>query len=76
MAQKYTNDDGEHLEKEEMNKFGGNLIFSSVDVLSFSRPSRKDDLIMLSYFLIYLLNGADMPLMGDFITKETADKQE
>ena len=70
MAQKYTDEDGEHLNDKEMSKFGGNLIFSSYEVLNFRRPSRRDDLIMLSYFLIYLLNGAEMPLLDDFLPKE------
>jgi hypothetical protein len=67
MAIKYTDEDGNHLENTEMGKFCGNLIFASLDVLKFNRPSRKDDLIMLCYFLIYLLNGCEMPLLLNFL---------
>ena len=60
-----------------MSKFCGNLIFASLDVLKFNRPSRKDDLLMLCYFLIYLLNGGEMPLIWDFLgEKENTSKQE
>lgn len=67
MAMRYQDDQGNHLQNKEMSKFCGNLIFASLDVLKFNRPSRKDDLIMLCYFLIYLLNGGDMPLIWDFL---------
>jgi serine/threonine protein kinase len=67
MAMKYTDEAGDHLENQEMDKFCGNLIFASLDVLNFNRPSRKDDLQMLCYFLIYLLNGGEMPLIWDFL---------
>ena len=50
-----------------MSLFCGNLAFASLDVLSFNRPSRKDDLIMVCYFMIFLLNGAEIPFLYDFM---------
>ena len=67
LAMKYIDDEGNHLPNREMEKFGGNLVFASLDVLKFSQPSRKDDLLMLCYFLIFLLNGGDMPLLWEFM---------
>ena len=67
MAMKYTDSNGNHLPPSKMTHFQGNLVFASVDVLSFNRPSRKDDLIMLCYLLISLLNRNDLPLIWESI---------
>ena len=67
MAQKFIDKDGNHLKNKVMSKFSGNLAFASLNVLLFNRPSRKDDLIMLCYFLIYLLNGAEIPFLNKFL---------
>ena len=34
----------------------GNMMFASVNAFNFKPTSRRDDLISLSYLLIYLLN--------------------
>jgi serine/threonine protein kinase len=57
MATKYIDNNGVHKPMHQMKEFKGNLIFASTSVVSFNRPSRKDDLISLSYFLLFLLNG-------------------
>lgn len=67
LAMKYTDSDGNHLPNRQMTSFQGNLIFASVDVLSFNRPSRKDDLLMLCYLLISLLNRNELPLIWETI---------
>ena len=63
MATKYLDDDGKHKPKDEMKEFKGNLIFASHSVVCFNRPSRKDDLISLLYFMLFLLNGGQLPLL-------------
>jgi len=40
-------------------------MFASLDVIHFLLPSRKDDLIMLAYFIIYFLNGTDFPVFEE-----------
>lgn len=67
MVTKYLDDDQIHLPNDVMEHFKGNLIFAGSSVLEFNRPSRKDDLIMVCYLMIYLLNGAEMPLLFDYL---------
>ena len=38
-------------------EFRGSLMFSSIDKLMFKKPTRKDDLVSLAYFLITMANG-------------------
>lgn len=47
---------GQHVEKEEVDIFRGNMIFASLNQLDFKVTSRRDDLLSLCYFLIYLFN--------------------
>ena len=68
LATEYRNDAGQHLPCDEVATFNGNLIFASEHALSFSRPSRRDDLLSLCYILIYLLNDCDFPLIGDYFS--------
>ena len=59
----YTNrETGEHLKKEKV-KTMINLMndFQSLNRLESIRTSRRDDLLMLCYFLVYLCNFYDMP---------------
>jgi serine/threonine protein kinase len=62
-ATRYIDKKGVHLENSEVNSFKGNLLFASINSLEFNMPSRKDDLLSLCYFIIFLLNGACFPLM-------------
>ena len=62
LCTKYVDEKGEHIfESEVCPVFRGNFIFSSPHALQFGRPSRKDDLFQLCYFLIFLLNGSKFP---------------
>ena len=70
LATAYLTDAGEHLPMDEMETFSGNLIFASEHTLCFNRPSRRDDLLSLCYILIYLLNGCDFPLIGQYFSKD------
>ena len=63
MCSKFQDADGKHLLNEEMESFYGNLVFASLNTLKFNKPSRKDDLISLCYFLLTLLNGGNLPYL-------------
>ena len=52
---------GEHLEQNEVKTFKGNLIFASLSKLRFQMASRRDDMLSLGFFLIYLLNNLYLP---------------
>ena len=69
MATKYIDNNGVHKPMDQMKEFKGNLIFASTSVVSFNRPSRKDDLISLSYFLLFLLNAGHLPLLVASLSK-------
>ena len=60
-ATKFLNNDGSHMEQLSERPFRGNLIFTSVDSMSFKSTSRRDDLISLGYLLTYLLRGKNLP---------------
>lgn len=49
-----------HVEPQEIGTFRGNMIFASANQLNFQMTSRRDDLISLSYVLIYLLNNGNL----------------
>ena len=57
MAQRYVDDNGNHMENDEIDLFCGNITFASLNTLNFRRPSRRDDLIMICYLMIFLVNG-------------------
>ena len=61
LVTKYQDDGGNHLEMKKMKEFKGNLLFASQSILEFNRPSRKDDLISVCYFLLTMLNGGEFP---------------
>ena len=51
----------QHIEDtEQVKNFRGNMAFASVRQMDFLKTSRKDDLISLFYFLIYLLNNKNL----------------
>ena len=61
-CKKYVNSDGKHCrEDDEVDSFRGNFIFATQRQLQFLMTTRKDDLLSLGYFLIYLLNDQKMP---------------
>ena len=46
---------GKHIDKGWAELFRGNMYFSSVNLLSFKTPSRRDDLCSLAYLVIFML---------------------
>ena len=48
---------GLHIEKKDVAMFRGNFTFASLNQLKYKTTSRRDDLIQLFYFLVYLLHG-------------------
>ena len=44
-----------HINKQEVDTFRGNMIFSSSNQLRFFNTSRRDDLVSLCYLMIYLI---------------------
>ena len=53
--------DHKHIKMGILDLFHGNLVFSSVNQMKFNRTSRRDDMISLFYFLVYLLHEAKIP---------------
>ena len=58
MAKKYLDKFENHVKCEDLPFFEGNKVFASHNALSLKTTSRKDDLISLSYLIIYLIDGA------------------
>ena len=58
-ADKFISDHtGKHIdEKEALDMFQGNLMYASLDQMSFYRTSRRDDLLSLFYLIVHLLNN-------------------
>jgi serine/threonine protein kinase len=55
-AVKYLKPDGEHVEETFVNKFGGNYVFASKNVLGGSKNSRRDDIIQIVYSLVFMID--------------------
>eukprot|EP00298_Acanthocystis_sp_HF-20_P004380 c14710_g1_i2.p1 GENE.c14710_g1_i2~~c14710_g1_i2.p1 ORF type:complete len:377 (+),score=109.57 c14710_g1_i2:84-1214(+) len=53
-----------HILQNKANKPIGLPRYSSINAMKGSELSRKDDLEMLGYVLIYFLNGGNLPWMG------------
>jgi len=51
----------EHMNKQEVNTFRGNMVFASLNQLKFHSTSRRDDLISLFYLLVFMIRGGSMP---------------
>ena len=64
-ASRYITKDGKLIKQHEVDSFRGNILFASVDQLEFQSASRKRDLISICYFIIFVLNGLEMPLCKD-----------
>jgi serine/threonine protein kinase len=50
----------QHIEERELKSFKGNMMFSSLNLLNFRTPSRRDDLISLCYLLSFVLNKGEI----------------
>ncbi len=57
MSKKYQHENGQHVLEEKIDKFSGNLRFSSLNSYQGYTISRRDDLESFVYIVIYLLNG-------------------
>jgi serine/threonine protein kinase len=51
----YMDHNGKHTSNNQQNKFKGNSILASANVMKFERPSRRDDLLSLVYLILSLL---------------------
>ena len=71
LAIKYVNEKGEHIAATKQRLFQGNLIFASKYCFNLVTHSRRDDLISLSYLLLYLIDG-DLA----FLTKEGSSQND
>ena len=61
-AESYRNKAGEHVAPEtSVETFQGNLLFASGNQMDFFKTSRRDDLISLSYIMLFLLNQFEIP---------------
>jgi hypothetical protein len=74
---KYINEKGEHIAATKERFFQGNLIFASKHCFNLLAHSRRDDLISLSYLLLYLVDGdlAFLTKEGDSEADNADDKQ-
>ena len=53
----YVREDGQHIDPHLVQEFRGSLAMSSANALAFGATSRADDIVSLSYFLIFLSQG-------------------
>ena len=61
-ATQYLDEDTEqHIKKKRVDAFRGNVAFASLNQMKFHSTSRRDDLISLFYFLVYLLKQGSLP---------------
>ena len=53
----YLDASGEHIPMSTQSTFFGNIAFGSANAMNFKSVSRRDDLISLSYLLVYMVQG-------------------
>ena len=53
----YIKVDGAHISEGQVDKFKGNVAMASVNALHLRKLSRRDDLVSLTYMLIYMIEG-------------------
>ena len=68
LASRYLAEDGTHFKKQQMFKFSGNFLFSSLNSCRGFNKSRRDDIESAFYMLIYLINHQSLP-WSDFDKK-------
>ena len=56
-CKKYIKSNGEHIQKNKINKLIGSINYISLNVHDLTEPSRRDDLESVIYILIYLYCG-------------------
>lgn len=57
ISRKWRNEDGFHVKKDIIDRFVGNILFASKNAFKGYTLSRRDDLIMLTYLLCFLITG-------------------
>lgn len=57
LSSKYKTEDNKHIEFSSRQDFIGNMALSSKYAMSFYTLGRRDDLISLTYLLIYMVQG-------------------
>lgn len=68
LASIYLENDGSHSQKQFINKFSGNFMFTSLNSCRGNTKSRRDDVQALFNLLIYLLNDNKLP-WSDFCVR-------
>lgn len=53
----YLDSSGRHIEMTNQSTFHGNMAMGSVNAMNFKSVSRRDDLISLTYLLVYMIQG-------------------
>ena len=53
LCTKFLDSNGNHIKMKNVN-FKGNVMFGSLHAMNFNTSSRRDDLISLFYYLVYL----------------------
>jgi serine/threonine protein kinase len=72
ISKKYMREDGKHIEQKDEQFFKGNFIFASVNAFNFRSLSRRDDLISLTYLLVYMIDGT-LPFIIDLGNPRTPE---
>jgi len=65
LAQRFHDENGNHISCKKQGTFKGNIIFASKNAFNLLTQSRRDDLISLCYFLLYIIDG-DLPFLQRF----------
>ena len=62
-----------HFEPSEVEVFRSNMIFASVNQFDFKQTSRRDDMMSLCYFLVFMFNNGDVPFVAPSELTENKD---
>ena len=57
LATSFIDAQGMHIKREQTSDFKGNLAMSSIHAMNFETMSRRDDLLSLTYVLVYMCQG-------------------
>ena len=66
----------EHISKEKIDTFRGNLPMASLNQLKFHNTSRRDDLISLFHLLVFLFKEGELPGITTGLTGDLAQDME
>jgi len=75
LAKKYVDANGQHIQQTGEKLFQGNMIFASKNAFNMKTQSRRDDLISLCYFLLYLVDG-DLTFLQNGDDDDQSQKEE